>query len=61
MCSLRSTGFSHEMHSILECEHLRDLHEARGWFCSMCTMKKVMWQRDMCGVATFVDHFSYAS
>ena len=53
--TLCSAGVGDEMHMIFECQQLRDLREAHaGLFCGMSTME-FMWQRDMCGVAAFVD------
>ena len=59
MCS---AGLGDEMHMIFdhdhthECEQLCDLRAAHaGLFCGITNMKKFMWQRDLRGVAAFVD------
>ena len=53
MCSV---GLGDEMHMIFECEQLCDLRQAHaGLFRGITTMKEFMWQRDLHGVAAFVD------
>ena len=56
ICTLCSVGLGDEMHMIFECEQLCDLREAHaGLFRGITTMKEFMWQRDLHGVAAFVD------